>query len=853
MNYPEELTREYDIYEQIGAGGGGVVYRAYHRNMRKDVVLKRISAEGISPQDYRTEVDILKNLHHPYLPQVLNFIESPEGIYTVMDFIPGKSFRQMMNEGHEFTEKEVLKYTRQLCEALDYLHSQNPPIVHGDIKPDNIMVTPEGNVCLIDFNISGILEGKGAKAIGYMPGFSSPEQVEGFEAARRQMAELTAAGKAAAKNSPKASASKEETDKTMLLSQEDESGTTLLSSGDESGTVLLSQGDENGTVLLSREDENGTVLLSQGDENGTVLLSRGDENGTVLLSREDDTDTVLLSQDEDRTMLLSRNEDGVMPDARDDGTMLLFQTGRTEQEIPAQSSGTGQAGRGMSAQSFQSGRTGQEKPVHAMPQAAPVVTGIIIDKRSDIFSLGATLYTLLTGKVLDVKVLNVESPEISDGFWVILAKSLERNPERRYQDAGKMLQAVLQVHKKNRSYRRLLHRQQIISGLIILLIACGVFFVVEGRRTMESERQDVYYELVAQMEEGTASAMEQAAFEEIYATAVAMYPMYFEAYYEKAYYLFQTGDYEVVIRYIKEVLDTPLTDNDELWGNLYHLYGECFFRLDDYQSAVNCYQTSLSYRNDDPSVYRDYAISLVHLGRVQEAAGILEEAITAGMNQVDVNMVRGELARTAGNFQQALECFESVQKDTEDEYLLQRAYVMGSRTYADMNTVEALKQDTEWLQEGLTRLSMNSRLLLYERLAQDYITLGEMTSENVYYGSAVGVFRQIEEMGWATYMTYNNAVILCQRMGELDQAEIWASEMLEKYPENYVTYVRLAYLEVEKQNQKDNSARDYSVFDSYYQKAKEYYEQQVSGNVTDAEMQLLGNTWQQVSDGGWLE
>ena len=821
MNYPEELTREYDIYEQIGAGGGGVVYRAYHRSMRKDVVLKRITAEGISAQEYRTEVDILKNLHHPYLPQVINFIESPEGIYTVMDFIPGKSFRQMMNEGHKFTEKEVLKYTRQLCEALDYLHSQNPPIVHGDIKPDNIMVTPEGNVCLIDFNISGILEGKGAQAFGYTPGFSSPEQVEGFEAALRRMTGQTAVGQTAVENAPKASMPQEETDKTMLLPQ---------------------------------EDENSTVLLFQ------------DEDRTVLLSQDEDK-KMLLSQDEERTMLLSQNEDGTLPVSQYDGTMLLFQTGWTDQGAQAQSFQTGQAGQGTQAQSFQTGqagqgtqaqsfqtgRAGQEKPVHAQPQAASIVTGIIIDKRSDIFSLGATLYTLLTGKTLDIKALNVEPPEISDGFWVILAKSLERNPGKRYQDAGKMLQDVLQVHKKNRRYRQLLRRQQMVSVLIILLIACGVFFVVEGGRTMESEREDVYYELVAQMEEGITSSMEQETFEEIYATAIAMYPMYFEAYYEKTCYLFQAGDYEAVIRYIKDVLDTPLKDNDELWGNLYHLYGECFFRLDDYPSAINCYKTSLSYRRDDPSVYRDYAISLVYLGRAQEASEILEEAITAGMDQVDVNMVRGELARTAGNYQQALECFESVLGDTEDEYLLQRAYVMGSRTYADMNTEEALKQDTEWLQEGLARLSMNSRLLLYERLAQDYINLGEMTSENVYYDSAVGVCRQIEEMGWDTYMTYNNAVILCQRMGELEQAEEWVLEMQGKYPENYVTYVRLAYLEVEKQNRKANEERDYTAFDSYYQQAKEYYGKQVSGNVTDAEMQLLDNTWQQVSDGGWLE
>lgn len=102
----------------------------------------------------RQEVDILKNLRNSYLPQVLDFLVTEEGIYTVMSYIPGKSFKELIEEGMPFTVNQMVRWGMQLCNALNYLHSQQPPIIHGDIKPSNIMLTPEGNICLIDFNIS---------------------------------------------------------------------------------------------------------------------------------------------------------------------------------------------------------------------------------------------------------------------------------------------------------------------------------------------------------------------------------------------------------------------------------------------------------------------------------------------------------------------------------------------------------------------------------------------------------------------------------------------------------------------------------------------------------------------------
>ena len=154
----ETLTDTYEIQERLGAGGGGIVYKAYHKRLRKEVVLKQIRNKSISMSVNRQEVDILKNLNHSYLPQVFDFLDVDGEIYTVMSYIPGKSFQQLMKEGYHFSQNQLIRWGMQICSALNYLHSQNPPIIHGDIKPANIMLKPDGNICLIDFNVSFFLD-----------------------------------------------------------------------------------------------------------------------------------------------------------------------------------------------------------------------------------------------------------------------------------------------------------------------------------------------------------------------------------------------------------------------------------------------------------------------------------------------------------------------------------------------------------------------------------------------------------------------------------------------------------------------------------------------------------------------
>lgn len=167
------IDNTYQVCEEIGAGGMGVVYLAYHLRLDKYVVMKKIKNPLADISLLRNEVDILKSLHHPYLPQVYDFISFEGDLYTIIDYIEGYDLQYYINNGIEITEGQLIKWLRQLCEVLKYLHSHRPCVLHTDIKPANIIVQPDGDICLIDFGIS-LLGHTNIK--GNSLRYSSPEQ-----------------------------------------------------------------------------------------------------------------------------------------------------------------------------------------------------------------------------------------------------------------------------------------------------------------------------------------------------------------------------------------------------------------------------------------------------------------------------------------------------------------------------------------------------------------------------------------------------------------------------------------------------------------------------------------------------
>lgn len=169
----------YEIIRKIGAGGGGNIYLAKHLRLGIKVVLKADKRKTTTRQELlRREVDVLKELHHPYIPGVYDYFTENGITYTAMDYIEGESLDKPLKRGERFSQPQVIAWAIQLLDALSYLHSPihgEPPrgYIHSDIKPSNLMLTPQGNICLIDFNIS-LAVGED-NLIGCSPGYASPE------------------------------------------------------------------------------------------------------------------------------------------------------------------------------------------------------------------------------------------------------------------------------------------------------------------------------------------------------------------------------------------------------------------------------------------------------------------------------------------------------------------------------------------------------------------------------------------------------------------------------------------------------------------------------------------------------
>lgn len=668
------IAGRYEIMAKIGAGNGGIVYKAYDRNLNKYVVLKKVKTDINDLVDSRAEVDVLKNLKHACLPQVMNFVEDNGDVYTVMEFIPGNSFRQYLDAGTCFPEKSVVIWMKQIASTLAYLHNQHPPIIHSDLKPGNIMLMPDGNICLIDFNISFSMDGEAASVTGYTQGYAAPEQIEAMKYNQTQ------------------------------------------------------------------------------------------------------TDRLFWKK---------------------------------------------------------------------------------TDKRADIYGLGATIYHIMSGRkpvadergyVQDIRQLK---PEMNQVFASIIMKCMEPDPDRRYQQAEDILEDLKNMPQKSQAYRTLLKKQRrttilLWAGMILFAGLAAMGYLQIGR-----EKQASYTETV-EKEEQCMNSGNYEELEQWYEKAVQLFPDRLEAYLNKAQALNRQKKYEDCITFVNgSILSNEKMSEDDSLDSVYYLLGDSYSQLEEYEKAADAYAYAIQLNAENGNYYRDYAIVEAYLGDTVTAQELLEKAEEKGCSQWDVEYVKGEIQYSTGNYSEAQDIFVNCIQNSQDSYIQMRAYIMAAKCIDKLDdSTQGRMEKMQLLEKAEKELPKENNIGILEALAQTYSDLGRDTGDNGYYEKALAALRQIESQGMGDYNTGSNIAVLYQNMGDYENAQKKLQQLLNTYGEDYRTYKNLAFVEVAIQGATAEEKRDYSKFREYYDKAKQFYQNQISAN--DVEMDRLEELYQQAVDSGWI-
>ena len=452
----------YEIDRQIGAGGGGVVYLGRHLRLDKQVVLKADKRRlSTATEALRREVDMLKGLSHTYIPQVYDFVQEDGVVYTVMDYIDGESLDKLLARRQLPSQPQIIKWACQLLEALSYLHGMPPHgILHGDIKPANIMLRFSGDICLIDYNIALALGEDGAVKVGFSRGYASPEHYGAdYISANRTAAVGTITG------TKTSGLVKRRT--TAAGTESGESGNVVGKSGDAVGKA--------GTPVnagRNNREKPGAIQADPGITQVDMDASQADSDIAQVDVDASQADSGITQVDMDASQV----DSGITMVDTDDVW------GRNESGFPSSAGSQMRSGTESSSQSGSSSRTGS---------TTGGKKGILLDVRSDIYSLGATLYHMLSGRkpAQDAReVVPLGADVCSLAVAEIINKAMAPDPAMRYQTAEEMLTAFLLLHKRDRRVLRHKRRERIFAAAMAVGFLAGGACTFVGLKQLEQRQ-----------------------------------------------------------------------------------------------------------------------------------------------------------------------------------------------------------------------------------------------------------------------------------------------------------------------------------------------------------------------------
>ena len=411
-----------------------------------------------------------------------------------------------------------------------------------------------------------------------------------------------------------------------------------------------------------------------------------------------------------------------------------------------------------------------------------------------------------------------------------------------------MLKAFRQIPQNDKRYQKVvkMHKISMITAgsLLVVSIVLGGL----GIHELKLEKVEKYNSLV-QQQINYRQKKNYKKEEKAYKEAIKIIPDSLESYYQNALAIYEKGDYKECLDFISYDIELNEKVNMLQKGNADVMYVKAcsYFELGNYKQAIKSYEQLFRYGSLNYLHYRDYAITLAYNNDEIKANQILQKAIDKGMKEDSIYFAKGEINKAMDRMDDAINYFQLCLDKTDDNNLKERSYVLTSDIYKNQNDLTKCR---EILINAVNTLPGDKQLISIERLIQVDIDLASKMNDSSYQKEAIELLNKIILNHWDNYKTYDNLVILNEKLGNYSQVNKYLNYMKKIYGDDYNINKRYAFLEIDLQKEKSKEERDYKLFYVYYKKAKDLYEKE---EQNDSEMQLLDDVYHQVEKGGWLE
>lgn len=487
-------------------------------------------------------------------------------------------------------------------------------------------------------------------------------------------------------------------------------------------------------------------------------------------------------------------------------------------------------------------------------KAGPLVSkyiGLGVDERSDIYSLGATLYHLLTGicppgdfeKIVPLKKCKCN---VSEGFEKIIEKMMELDAGKRYRNGGELLNALNNVHKIDSFYLKYVRNRAVTGIALATLYISSALMILFGFNMRNREMINLYNHTVEEagvkIEEG-----EFAEAQRLIEDAILQIPSRIGAYEKEVLRLYTSGEYEECIRYGRNTVNSPPyyveSDSDKTsLGNILYIIGNAYYETGDYENAAFCLENAISYCPDNSAFYCDLGIVYAKAGNMDKAEEILSQSEGLGLGQTEIILIKGEMELYAGRPKQAVELFKQALGQIEGQDKQLRCVMLCAKAYDQLGD-SYIDEEIAFLNQWKNSLGYRGELQIGEKL-------GDVYARNQEYEKSLKEFLALKDNGFVSYQLQENIAILYQQTDQFQFANEILCEMADLYPERYETFKRLAFLEADIQQTKANRERDYTKMREYYEKAVDLCHGEED---SDMEMQQLEAMIRELAAGNWFK